>query len=146
MQAAGHGVSSYPALRYIVLLAGETASPDDDRVVELKEERDGLDVADVPQLDAAEWNTPAARAADTAHRLWLRSDEDPLWATAELAPLSLVTHDDSAYQRGVNASDLAGLASSDPDDLLAVAGVFGRLLARARTASRSPRTACSAGR
>lgn len=124
----GHGVSSYPALRYIVLLAGETASPDDDRVLEIKEERDGVDIADVPQLDAAEWNTPGARAANTAHRLWLREDEDPLWDSAEHAPLSFVTHDDSAYQRGVDAGDLAAL---DPDELLATAGVFGRILARA---------------
>jgi hypothetical protein len=127
----GHGVSSYPALRYLVLFAGETASPDDDRVLEIKEERDGIDIANVPQLDAAEWNTPAARAVDTAHRLWLRPDEDPLWGAANLAPLSLVTHDDSAYQRGVDAGDLGDLASSDPDQLHAVAGVFGRLLARA---------------
>ncbi|HEY3806781.1 MAG TPA: DUF2252 family protein [Kofleriaceae bacterium] len=127
----GHGVSSYPAWRYLVLLAGETSSPGDDRVLEIKEERDGLDVENVPQLDAAEWSTPAARAVNTAHRLWLRPDEDPLWGAANLAPLSLVTHDDSAYQRGVDSGDLGDLASSDPDQLLAVAGVFGRLLARA---------------
>lgn len=127
----GHGVSSYPALRYLVLLAGETASPDDDRVLEIKEERDGLDIANVPQLESSEWSTPGERATNTAHRLWLRPDEDVLWSHGEATPLSFVTHDDADYQRGVDHDDLAALAGSDADQYLQVCGVFGRLLARA---------------
>ncbi|HEY1552920.1 MAG TPA: DUF2252 family protein [Kofleriaceae bacterium] len=127
----GHGVSSYPALRYLVLLAGETASPDDDRVLEIKEERDGLDIADVPQLDSSEWSTPGERATNTAHRMWLRPDEDVVWSHGEATPLSFVTHDDADYQRGVDHGDLGALAGSDADEYLQVCGVFGRLLARA---------------
>jgi uncharacterized protein (DUF2252 family) len=127
----GHGVSSYPALRYLVLLAGVTDSPSDDRVLEIKEERDGLDIANVPQLDSSEWSSPGQRATDAAHRLWLRPDEDVLWSHGEATPLSFVTHDDADYQRGVDHGDLAALAGSDAEQYLQVCGVFGRLLARA---------------
>jgi uncharacterized protein (DUF2252 family) len=127
----GAGVSSYASLRYYALLTGPTSSPDDDLVLELKEERDGVIVHGVPQLAAAEWASAAARAVDAQRRLQARRDGDAWLGAAELAPLSFKVRDHAAYQRGVNASDLAALAA-DPakrDQLPALAEVLGGMLA-----------------
>lgn len=122
----GSGVSSYPALRYYVLVSAH-------RIVELKEERDGLVVHGVPQLEAAEWSSPAQRALDTQRRLQARPDGDALLDVGELTPLALKIRDHAAYQRGVNADDLAAIVA-DPtkhDQIFELAEVFGRILGRA---------------
>jgi uncharacterized protein (DUF2252 family) len=126
----GSGVSSYAALRYYVLLAS-------DRIVEVKEERDGIVIHGVPELEAAEWTTPAQRVVDAQRRLQLRRDGDTLLGAADLSPLAFRVHDETAYQRGVNSTDLGALAvdpskrSQVPD----LAELFGRLLARAHGAA-----------
>lgn len=116
----GSGVSSYAALRYDVVL-------DDGSFVELKEERDGVIVHDVPHWSSARWSSPAARAVAAQRELQTTGDEDPLLRSAEVGALSLRIHGE-AGTKGVSADDLAGL---DADEQLAIAHRFGAELARA---------------
>ncbi len=130
----GSGVASYAALRFNVVLEGPTAAPEDDRVIELKEERDGLVLHGVPQLGAAEWASPSARAVDTQRRLQARRDLDPMLGAAHLGGLSLKIRDREAYQRGLDHLDLAALAAgkaSKRAQLLDLASLLGGLLASA---------------
>jgi uncharacterized protein (DUF2252 family) len=117
----GAGVSSYPLYRFYVLL-------ENDVLVEVKEERDGLIVRDVPQLASAEWKSPARRVVDAQYRLNARPDEDDLLGPADIGALSLRIHSLTAYQRGVDSEDLAGL---DATEQVALAHRFGMMLARA---------------
>ena len=123
----GAGVSSYAVPRYYAVLEGATASLDDDRVVELKEEHDGLVLAGVPQYAFAEWQTPAARVVDAQRRMCVRPDVDVLLGAGDQPPLSLRVHEETDYQKGVSADDLAALPS---DQLLSLAHRFGAMLAR----------------
>lgn len=130
----GAGVASYPALRYVVVLAGPTDAPDDDRLIELKETREGFLVPGVPRLAAAEWASPAARAADTQRRLQARDDGDPLLGHALVGGLALKLRDREAYQRGLDHEDLAALAAGGAApraQLAELAALLGGLLARA---------------
>ncbi|MEO8703397.1 MAG: DUF2252 family protein [Kofleriaceae bacterium] len=117
----GPGVSSYPAYRFDVVLAG-------DRIIELKETRDGVIIHGVPQLEGSEWATPAERSIDTQRRLHARPDGDALLAAAQVGGLSLKIRDREAYQRGIDAEDLAELPA---DELRDIARLYGALLARA---------------
>ena len=128
----GSGVSSYAALRYYVVLEGATDANDDDAIVELKEERDGLVVAGVPRYAAAEWQSPGVRVVDVQRRLQSRPDADARLGEADVGALSIRIHDHEAYQRGVNAVDLAPL---DGAEQLAIADRFGALLANAHGAA-----------
>jgi uncharacterized protein (DUF2252 family) len=136
LRKIGAGVSSYAALRYFAVLEGPTAALEDDRIVELKEMRDGVIVRGQPRLAAAEWESPGARAVDAQHRLHGRADGDPLLGHARAGGLSLKIRDRAAYQRGLDAEDLAELPA---DRRAALARRFGALLAsahgRARTAA-----------
>ena len=124
----GAGISSYAALRYDVVLTGATPDPADDRVIEVKETRDGVIVHGIPQYATPEWPSPAARAVDTQRRLQLRRDADALLGSATFGGVSLKIRDRSAYQRGLDASDIA---DESPDEQRDLAILFGGLLARA---------------
>jgi hypothetical protein len=84
----GAGVSSYAALRYNVVLEGATTAVDDDRIIELKEERDGIVLHGVPQRLSPEWSSPGARVVDAQRRLQTRDDADGLLGFAHLGGLS----------------------------------------------------------
>lgn len=116
----GSGVSSYAALRFAALL-------DDGSFLEPKEERDGVVVHGVPELQVGAWPSPSARTVDAQRRMQARRDADPLLGDATLGGLSLRVTGDEKYQRGVNADDLAAL---DADEQAGVARVLGGLLAR----------------
>jgi uncharacterized protein (DUF2252 family) len=136
----GSGVSSYAAYRWNVVLEGATPATDDDRVIELKETREGLVVRNVPRLPTAEWSSPGARAVDTQQRLHARADGDPLLGSALVGGLSVKIRDREAYQRGVDREDLTELAEgSDADraELAELAAIYGELLARAHGLART---------
>lgn len=121
----GSGVASYSAYRFNVIL-------DDDRILELKETRDGLLIPRLPQWAAAEWSHPAERAINTQTRLHARPDGDGLLGAALVGGLSLKIRDREAFQRGVDASDVAEYAKDGERDLLlALARFYGGLVARA---------------
>ena len=127
----GSGVSSYPAFRFQAVLEGATPALDDDRLIELKETREGIIVRGVPILQGAEWATPAERAVDTQVRLHARFDGDALLGAAQVGGLSFKIRDREAYQRGLDAPDLSELAVDDPDQLRVIAKRYGMLLGRA---------------
>ncbi len=136
----GSGVASYAALRYNVVLEGPTAAPEDDQVLELKEERDGLVLHGVPQLQIGEWASPATRVVDTMRRLQSRRDADPRLGAADLGGLSLKVRDREAYQRGLDHLDLAALAAGKTSkrmQLLELADLLGGLLASAHGNART---------
>ncbi len=114
-----------------MVLAGPTPAPEDDRLIELKETREGLILRGVPRLAAAEWPTPAVRSIDSQRRLHARPDADALLGAAQVGGLSLKIRDREAYQRGLDHEDLAALATSDRPSLLALATLLGGVLARA---------------
>ena len=127
----GAGVSSYPVFRFQAVLEGATPAPDDDRLVELKETREGLIMRGLPILQGAEWDTPADRAVDTQLRLHARFDGDRLLGAVQIGGLSFKIRDREAYQRGINFDDLAELVTDDPAQLRVIAKHYGALLARA---------------
>ncbi len=136
----GAGVASYAALRYNVVLEGPTTALDDDHVIELKEERDGLVLHGVPQLEVGEWASPAARVVDAQRRLQSRRDADPRLGSADLGGLSLKVRDREAYQRGLDHLDLAALAAGSASkrvQLLDLAELLGGLLASAHGNART---------
>ncbi len=117
----GSGVASYAALRYVVVL-------DDESVIELKEERDGLIIAGLPELEPARWSTPGIRVVATQRELQVRPDEDTLLGSAEVGALSLRIHDCEDYQRGVDNLELGALPG---DQQVALAARFAARLADA---------------
>jgi uncharacterized protein (DUF2252 family) len=130
----GPGVSSYAAYRWNVVLEGATSSPEDDRVVEIKETREGVIIRGVPRLAAAQWDSPAARSIDTQRRLQARPDADAILGSALVGGLSLKIRDREAFQRGINYDDITDLAEgSAPDQAqaLELAAIYGEMLARA---------------
>jgi len=131
----GSGVASYAVYRFQAVLEGPTAALDDDMLIELKETRDGIVVRGVPILQGAEWPNPAVRAVDTQRRLHARRDGDMHLGASQVGGLSLKIRDREAFQRGMDAEDIAELAADDPDELRALARLYGRLLGRAHGAA-----------
>jgi uncharacterized protein (DUF2252 family) len=130
----GSGVSSYAAFRFNAVLEGATAGVADDRVIELKEIRDGIVMRALPRPEGADWDSPAARSVDTQRRLQVRPDGDPLLGHAWSGGISLKIRDREAYQRGLDYDDLAELAGGSAaarDRLVQLGDLFGGLLARA---------------
>lgn len=123
----GQGVSSYPALRYNVVLA-------DDRLLELKEERNTSVPGGAPELAVPEWLSPASRVVDAQRRLQALSDADVQLGRGELPGLSLRVRDREAYQRNFSRDAISGLSRGDERDL---AELMGRRLASAHGATRA---------
>lgn len=127
----GSGVSSYPVFRFQAVLEGATTASEDDRLIEIKETREGVILRGLPILQSAEWETPAERAVDTQLRLHARFDGDALLGAAQVGGLSFKIRDREAYQRGIDAVDLSDLVKDDPAQLRVIAKRYGALLGRA---------------
>jgi uncharacterized protein (DUF2252 family) len=127
----GSGVASFPALRYLVLVEGPTASPADDALVELKEVGEGVRVVDAPALDAAGWGSSAERAVATQRQLMARADLDPAasWVSAGATSFRSRTRDGS--QRNLDAEALRDLEAEDPAAVDAFVQLGSEMLARA---------------
>ena len=136
----GPGVSSYAAYRWNVVLEGPTPATDDDRVLEIKETREGVIIRGLPRLSAAEWDSPAARSVDTQRRLQARGDADAILGSALVGGLSVKIRDREAFQRGINYDDIAALAegnAADQAQALELAAIYGEMLARAHGLART---------
>ncbi len=130
----GPGVSSYAAYRWNVVLEGPTSSNEDDRIVEIKETREGVIIRGLVRLSAAPWDSPAARSVDTQRQLQARRDADAILGSALVGGLSLKIRDREAFQRGINYDDVTDLAAgnaSDQAQALELAAIYGEMLARA---------------
>ncbi|HPH65441.1 MAG TPA: DUF2252 family protein [Kofleriaceae bacterium] len=129
----GAGVSSYPALRYYVLLEGATASLDDDLLIEVRESRDGIAVVTPATLPSFGWNSNGERVATAQRQAQGELAGDPMLGWAALGPQSYRVVSRTGYQRGLNFDDVA-VAAKGTDGRAAVlqlATTMGRLLARA---------------
>ena len=130
----GAGVASYPALRYYVLLEGPTAALDDDLVVEIKESRDGIFVAQPTTFHPLPWQSNGERVATGQRLAQGYPNGDPLLGWAQLGPQSYRVVSRTGFQRGLNASDIADLlekGATGRTQLLRVANLMGQVLARA---------------
>ncbi len=130
----GAGVSSYPLLRYYALLAGPSASPDDDWLVELKETRDPLVIEGFASAAPRAFADNAARVVAAQRLLQERADLDALLGAAHDGGTAFRIRERTKYQRGTEVARLADdLAEGDidTDDLAQLAEVLGRVLARA---------------
>lgn len=129
----GAGVASYPVSRYYVLLEGPSASPDDDVLVELKQVLDAVPMPGLPRFPAQPFYTNAERVVSMQRRLQSSEQADPWLGWASLGADGYRSRWRTGLQRTLRVGRLAErLADGDyaPDDLIALAEVSGRLLAR----------------
>jgi uncharacterized protein (DUF2252 family) len=129
----GVGVSSYPSLRFLVLVEGPSEALHDDVLLELKEVGDPIAVP-------GRLLVPERRDRDAGRR-WIRMArelqadyaEDPRYGAARSGRLTVRVREVDGYQRNLDLGDLAAALEDDAltaDDLLELATVAGRILAR----------------
>jgi uncharacterized protein (DUF2252 family) len=130
----GAGVSSYPMLRWYILLEGPTASNDDDLIAEVKESDDPVILRGVPRLPPATDLSNGERTVRVERALWSQPDLDRLTGWAASGNVPLLVRSKNGYENGADTAKLAsGLASGSYTDanLVEFADKAGRLLARA---------------
>lgn len=128
----GAGVSSYPLRRYYVLVEGETAGLDDDRLLELKEVLDPTRVPALHLRDRA-FSGNGQRVVEAQRRLHARPECDPLLGWAAAPPLQVRVRERTKYQKGVDVARIVERLDERRwtlDDVAQLADVAGRLLAR----------------
>ena len=133
VRQVGVGVSSYPVLRYLVLVEGPTAGPEDDWLLEAKEVRDAAPIPGLPLAPPRVHATNAARVVDAQRRLQVTPADDPLLGHGAAGALGLKIRHRTKYQKGADVVRIAeDLAAGDlgPADVVAFARVAGALLAR----------------
>jgi hypothetical protein len=118
VQRAPAGISSYPLLRFRVTIEGKTASPKDDRILDVKESRGALPAAKIVQLQRQFQEFP---------------DDDPLLGWAAAGAQEFRIREVSAEQRRIDAYRLIKELKSPrwkKRDMREFAVALGRLLAR----------------
>lgn len=136
----GAGVSSYPVLRYYVLVEGPTEATEDDWLLEFKE------IGNPPPGPAQRlpiqgtWRDNAQRVALAQRSLQESNANDPLLGWAVVGGVPLKVRHRTAYQKGIGTERIeAKLIEGDwaLDDLSDLAHLSGRLLARAHAFGRT---------
>ncbi len=136
----GGGVASYALMRFYVLVEGPSASPDDDRLLEVKETRDTPAIPDLAAFPSRQFANNSQRAVYAQRTMQLDDQEDPLLGWAAIGAESFKVRERTKYQKGLGVDDFAkGLSKGDwqPADLVALARLTGALLARSH--ARAPR-------
>ncbi len=129
----GAGVSSYPALRYYVLVEGPTPALEDDWLLEVKET---LDPASFPNLAGALPPRAFGNNAERAvrHQRALQGETlDPLLGRATVGGASMKVRDRTKYQRGLDVARILERMEAkrwSEEDLQTLAVFAGRLLAQ----------------
>jgi len=136
----GSGVSSIPALRYVVLYDRGHDGPEDDALMQLREVLDPPVFPGTPAQGLAVFPDNHTRVVSAARQLWTRPDADPRHVGAEVEGLSFKAVSWTSYFQDVDHTKLAEDWEEDKldlDDILALAHDLGRVLgashARART-------------
>lgn len=130
----GAGVSSYPLLRFYVLVEGATAADGDDVLLEIKEVWDPLRLGERPARAPKPFADNGERVVGAARRLQGLPALDPLLGWATLGAHAFRVRDRTAHQKGLSlerARKLIDRGDAGPDDLIALARLAGALLARA---------------
>lgn len=138
----GAGVSSYPLLRYYVLLAGPTAAPDDDLLLEVKEVRDPPPLPGLRRPIDAPYPGNGARVVAFARELQAFVDDDPWLGWADEGARAYRIRERSGYQNGFEVADLSaqlGAGEWNVDDAREFAAIAGRVLARSHARARRAR-------
>ncbi|MCB9649712.1 MAG: DUF2252 family protein [Deltaproteobacteria bacterium] len=133
VRQVGSGVSSYPLLRYYLLLEGPTASVEDDWLVEAKEIRDPAPIPGLPLPAPRVFRTNAERVVAAQRALQATDRDDPLLGHAADGAFSLKLRHRTKYQKGADVARMAeDLAAGDlvPADVVAFARLAGTLLGR----------------
>ncbi len=126
----GSGVASFPRLRALVLVRGESDDPADDRILEVKELADsGLAGLYPPGVYA---NDVGRRIVTTSRGAWARPDAEPHWGTSSWVGFPCQVRLESEGQKGVRVERLVG-ERGRPEALLAMATAMGQVLARVHT-------------
>lgn len=130
----GSGVSSYPQLRYYVLLSGPSDDPLDDVLLEAKETVDAVPLPGLTSLPSWIADSNGARVVFAQQTLHGGGDNDPYLGEASTpGGQSFRFRHRTAYQRGVRVSRIADkLAEGEwqPQDFVDYAAFAGALLAR----------------
>lgn len=130
----GSGVSSYPMLRWYILIEGPTASNDDDLIAEVKESDDPVILRGVPRIPAVTDMSDGERTVRLERTLWSQPDLDRLTGWAVSGTVPLLVRSKNGYENGADTAKIASkIASGDYTDANVVefADQAGRLLARA---------------
>lgn len=128
----GSGVASLPRVRLLVLVRGESDSPDDDVVLEVKE---------LPDSGAFATLLPGRYADDVQSRIrlfsrtiWGSGNAAPLWGTSELLGFPVQVRIESEAQKSVRVERLRS-DEGTPEALGRLGEILGELVARAHTRS-----------
>lgn len=124
----GSGVASWPRVRVLILLRGETTAPEDDVLVELKESADAGTGGLVPPGVYAD--SLGARIVLSARAAWARLDAEPLWGWTTWLGLPCQIRRESEGQKGISTDRFEGKNGS-PEALAALGSVIGLTVARA---------------
>ncbi|MEZ4410555.1 MAG: DUF2252 family protein [Polyangiales bacterium] len=122
----GSGVASWPRVRALVLVRGESDDPGDDVILELKELGDPTLP---PSLAPGVWfDDVAARVRAASRALWSRPAADPWWGTSEWLGVPVQLRRETEAAKTVRVSRMTGTAGT-PDALRALAARLGAALA-----------------
>jgi uncharacterized protein (DUF2252 family) len=127
----GSGVASFPRVRALVLVRGDSDDPADDRILEVKELADsGLAGLYPPGVYA---NDVGRRIVTTSRGAWARPDAEPHWGTSSWVGFPCQVRLESEGQKGVRVERMVG-DRGRPEALVAMAAAMGLVLARVHTA------------
>jgi uncharacterized protein (DUF2252 family) len=135
----GSGVSSYPQLRYYVLLDGATPDPDDDILLEAKETVDPPVMPGLQRLPEPPFASNGERVVFMQRELQGFIDDDPYLGWALAGNQTFRFRERTAYQQGFRVTDLVENLDAGEwtaSDFVEFATWAARLLGRSHGAAR----------
>jgi uncharacterized protein (DUF2252 family) len=129
----GAGVSSYPVLRFYVLIEGPSEGADDDVLLEIKEVRDPALLPTLPLLPRDFFENNGQRGVWAQRLLHLRPDSDALLGWAGSSSQAFRVRQRTKYQKNVGVDRMAEKIAQqewNTDVVFEFAKLMGRLLAR----------------
>lgn len=138
----GAGVSSYPVLRYYVLVDGASEGPEDDVLLELKEVRDPIAMPGLRRPIDAPYPSNGERIVAGARELQGLADQDPWLGWADDGGQSFRMRERSGYQNGFEVGELGfelAAGTWSVEDVEEFADTIGRMLARSHARARRAR-------
>lgn len=135
----GAGISSYPLLRFYVLLAGASDAPDADTLLEVKEVRDAVPLPGLPRPIDAPHASNGERVVALQRDLQAFADDDPWLGWADLGGQSFRVGELTGYQDGFEVAAIApAIVAGDwtADDLVEFAALAGHVLGRSHARAR----------
>ncbi|MFO0652322.1 MAG: DUF2252 family protein [Polyangiales bacterium] len=122
----GSGVASFARVRLLVLVRGETDAPDDDVILEVKEQSDAVTPGGFAPY--VWFDSNGARVLAARDALWSRPDADPRWGVATWFGLPVQIRTETAAAKGLRIARMTG-ANGTPEALVALARTLGARLA-----------------